>query len=263
MAIGGNYMIFCFSGTGNSLYVARKLHESEGGELINISDAVKEKRFKYKVEEDEKIGIVCPVYYWAIPTIVAEFIDQLIVESSAKPYVYAVLTCGGTIANADKMLGNLLKQRNLQLNSTFTVRMPGNYVMWYDVSDKEKQNLTLRTAEEEIKKIIGLIKDNKNGDFVSRRGPSITGILTPPSYNMSGFFRKTKKFYATDACISCGLCEKICPSEAIRLTSGKPEWIKEKCCRCTACINRCPTKAIQYGDSTKKRGRYVNPNVKF
>ena len=150
MAIGGNYMIFYFSGTGNSLYVAQKLHESEGGELISIYDAIKEKRFKYKVEEDEKIGIVCPVYYWAIPTVVYEFIDQLIVESSAKPFVYAVVTCGNFIGNADKMLGNLLKQRNLQLSSVFSVKMPGNYVMWYDVSDKEKQNLTLRSAEEEI-----------------------------------------------------------------------------------------------------------------
>ena len=263
MAIGGNYMIFYFSGTGNSLYAAQKLHESEGGELINVSAAIKEKRFKYKVKEGEKVGIVFPVYYFAVPTVLYEFIDELEIESSAKPFVYAVVTCGGTSGNADKMLGNLLKQRNLQLNSVFSIKMPGNYVMWYDVSDNEKQNLTLQEAEEEIKKIAGLLKANKEGDFVSNRGPGILGVLTYPSYKMSGICRKTKKFYATDACTSCGLCEKICPSETIQITSGKPEWIKEKCCRCTACINRCPTKAIQYGGSTKKRGRYVNPNVKF
>ena len=37
-------MIFYFSGTGNSFYVAEKLHNAEGGELINISDALKRKK---------------------------------------------------------------------------------------------------------------------------------------------------------------------------------------------------------------------------
>jgi Dissimilatory sulfite reductase (desulfoviridin), alpha and beta subunits len=262
MAIGGNYMIFYFSGTGNSLYAAQKLHESEGGELINVSDAIKEKRFKYKVKAGEKVGIVFPVYYFAVPTVLCEFIDKLEIESSARPFVYTVVTYGGFTGNADKMMGNLLKQRNLQLNSAFSIKMPGNHVMWFNVPDKKKKlDLTLHRAEEQIVKIAGLLGNNKEGDFVSNRG--YFAPLTPLSYKMSGIFRKTKKFYATDACTSCGLCEKICPSETIRLTSGKPEWIKEKCCRCTACINRCPTKAIQYGCSTKKRGRYVNPNVKF
>jgi len=252
-------MIFYFSGTGNSLYVAQKLHESEGGELINITDAINENRFKYEVKDDEKIGIVFPVYFFGLPTVLSEFIDQLVVESSAKPFVYTVVTYGGTMGNADKMLGKQLKQRNLQLNSAFSIKMPSNYVMMYDAPDKEKQNLTLQSAEKQIEKIAGLLASNKEGDFVSNRGP---GILTPIVYKMYGIRRKTKNFYITDACTSCGLCEEICPSKTVQLTSGKPEWINEKCSHCTACINRCPKEAIQYGNSTK-RGRYVNPNVNF
>lgn len=252
-------MIFYFSGTGNSLYAAQKLHENEGGELIDISDAMNKKRFKYMVKEDEKIGIVFPVYFYGLPTVVSEFIHQLTIDGNAKPFVYTVITCGGSIGNADKMLGNLLKQRNLQLNSAFSIKMPSNYVMMYGVPDKEKQNLTLRSAEKQIEEIVGLLKGNKEGDFVSNRGLS---ILTPLAYGLYGVFRKTKKFYATEACTSCGLCGEICPSETIKLTSGKPEWINEKCSHCSACINRCPAEAIQYGNSTK-RGRYVNPNVKF
>ena len=104
------------------------------------------------------------------------------------------------------------------------------------------------------------MESDKKGDFVSNRGLS---ILTPLAYRIYGIYRKTKKFYATNACTSCGLCEEICPSETIQLSSGKPEWINDKCSHCSACINRCPTKAIQYGNATKKRGRYVNPNVEF
>ena len=253
-------MIFYFSGTGNSLYVAQKLHEADGEELIDMASALKEKRFKYEVAEGEKIGIVFPVYFYGLPTIVAEFIGQLIIESSANPFIYTVITCGGSIGSADKMLANLLKQNNLELNSAFSVEMPSNYVIMYDVPDNEKQNITLDSAEKQIEKIVEFLESDKKGDFVSNRGLS---ILTPLAYRIYGIYRKTKKFYATDACTSCGLCEEICPSKTIQLSSGKPEWINEKCSHCSACINRCPTKAIQYGNATKKRGRYINPNVEF
>ena len=254
-------MIFYFSGTGNSLYVAQKLHESHEGELINISDAVNEKRFEYKVTEGEKIGIVFPVYFLGLPTVVSEFIDKLKIESNTKPFVYTVITCGGSLGNADKMLAKRLKQKNLQLNSAFSIKMPSNYVIMYDVPNREEQDLTLRSAEKQIKKIAELLKVNKKGDFVSHRG--YLAPLTPLLYRIYGIYRKTKNFYATDACTSCGLCEELCPSKTIQLTSGKPEWTKEKCSHCSACINRCPTGAIQYGNSTIKRGRYVNPNVNF
>lgn len=254
-------MIFYFSGTGNSLYVAQELQESGEGELINIADAMNKNRFKYEVKEDEKIGFVFPVYFYGLPTVVSKFIDQLTIESVAKPFVYTIITCGGSIGSTDKMLAKQLKQRNLQLNSAFSIKMPSNYVIMYDVPCTEKQNLTLKSAEKQIEKIVGLLKINKKGDFVSNRG--YFASLTPLLYRIYGIYRKTKKFYSTDACTSCGLCEEICPSKAIQITSGKPEWIKKKCSHCSACINRCPTEAIQYGNSTKKRGRYVNPNVEF
>lgn len=254
-------MIFYFSGTGNSLYVAQRLHENECGELIDIADARNKKSFKYKVTGQEKIGFVFPVYFLGLPTVVSKFIDQLIIESDEKPFIYTVITCGGSLGNADKMLAKRLKQRNLQLNSAFSIQMPSNYVMMYDVPAREEQNLTLQSAEKQIDKIVGLLKVNEKGDFVSHRG--YLAPMTPLLYRIYGIYRNTKKFYATDACTSCGLCEEICPSRVIQLTSGKPEWTKEKCSHCSACINRCPAKEIQYGDSTKNRGRYVNPNVKF
>ena len=253
-------MIFYFSGTGNSFYVAERLHESENRELINIADAVNEKQFKYSVADGEKVGIVFPVYFWGLPTIVSEFISHLTIENPGKPFIYTVITCGSAIGNAGKMLSKLLKERGLQLDSVFSVKMPDNYVMMFTLADEKKQNLTLQSAEKEIKKIAEHLKANEKNDF-SNRGHFAP--LTPLAYKLYGIYRKTKKFYATDKCTNCGLCEKICPSKAIEMTSKKPEWVKEKCSHCTACINRCPTKAIQYGNSTEKRERYTNPNVNF
>ena len=253
-------MIFYFSGTGNSLYVAEKLQEAENGELINIIDALNEKQFKYNVADGEKVGIIFPVYFWGLPTIVSEFISHLTIETPEKPFIYPVITCGSAIGNAGKMLSDLLKGRSLHLNSTFSVKMPDNYVMMFTLADEKKQSLKLQSAEKEIREIFEHLKTNEKGDFSSQ---GHFAPLTPLAYKLYGVYRKTKKFYATDKCTNCGLCEKICPSKAIKITSKKPEWIKEKCSHCTACINRCPTQAIQYGNSTKKRKRYINPNVNF
>lgn len=58
----------------------------------------------------------------------------------------------------------------------------------------------------------------------------------------------TDNFEVTDACISCGHCEDICPAYAIKLDEeGKPTWIKHECFMCFGCMRLCPCQAIRYG----------------
>jgi len=252
-------MIFYFTGTGNSLYVAQKIHDCEGGELINISQALKEKNFNYKIEEGEKIGIIFPVYYWGLPTVVHDFIRLLKLETEGTPFIYTVITCGGKARNADKYLENLLKPKNLSLNSSYSVLMPSNYIILHDTPSKEKINSSLANAEEEIQKVIEEIRNNKKGFFADHGLGHELSFFVQKLY---GTFRNTKKFYVSEKCTSCGQCEDICPSCTIQIKNGKPQWTQTKCSHCCACINRCPSLAIEYGNSSKRK-RYVNPNVKF
>ena len=66
-----------------------------------------------------------------------------------------------------------------------------------------------------------------------------------------------------EAAKKSGLCQKICPAQAIRLENRKPVWVKEKCILCLGCLHRCPRFAIQYGKHTQAHGQYVNPHVKL
>ena len=254
-------MIFYFTGTGNSLYVAQKIQEEDGGELIDISQTLNENNFSYTIKKGEKIGIVFPVYFWGLPTIVDEFVKQLKLETIDKnPFIYTVITCGSFSRNADKDLAKLLKSKNLELSSSYSVKMPTNYIMMHNTPNKDDINSSLTMAENQIEKLIIGVKNKKKGYFADQ-GPF--KIFSSFIYTIYGIYRKTKKFYVTKKCTNCGQCERICPSQAIKIENNKPKWIKEKCSHCSACINRCPSQAIEYGNSTKKWRRYVNPYVKF
>ena len=138
--------------------------------------------------------------------------------------------------------------------------MPDNYVLLSEVANKEKQKSIIKKADESIIKINDSIIKEEKGETIDKG--VIPNLITTIAYPLYRKGRKTKKFKVEENCVSCNLCEKICPVEAIKLVEGKPVWIKEDCVHCLGCINRCPVKAIQYGKSTKKRGRYVNPILK-
>lgn len=46
------------------------------------------------------------------------------------------------------------------------------------------------------------------------------------------------------ACIACGVCEGICPSDAITIDSHAV-IDPEQCIECGNCVAECPTKALE------------------
>ena len=86
-------IIFYFTGTGNSLHIARQLAE-EHTELLSIPQMVK--RGKYDFEADE-IGIVYPIYGHMPPYMVRQFIQKAKLKAG---YKFAVLTYGARKCDA-------------------------------------------------------------------------------------------------------------------------------------------------------------------
>lgn len=48
---------------------------------------------------------------------------------------------------------------------------------------------------------------------------------------------------AEDLCKGCTTCMRYCPTQAIRVQSGKAKIIREKCIDCGECVRRCPYRA--------------------
>ncbi len=243
-------MILYFTGTGNSLYVAKKL-SNENEKLISIADLMKQNNFIVELEEGEKLGLVFPVYFYTVPAIVREFLEKA--EINNPGYVYSVITCGGGTGQASAVLKKILAGKGIKLSYFKELLMPDNGMLFYQIPGTDKAGERLSGADEVIKSIQEDIKEEKESSIGNS---TVISDLMGLGYKMcSG----TKKYYAEDTCTGCGLCERNCPERVIKLENKRPVWTKENCCKCSSCINRCPVKAIQYGKSTKKRNRYVNP----
>lgn len=254
-------MIFYFSGTGNSLYIAKNIQKKSRATLISIVKELRENRtyYEYVLEEGEDIGFVFPVYAWAPPKMVLDFIDKVEFSNYKDNYIYSVVACGENIGDTMKLVDKKLKDKNLKLHSGFSAITPNNYIVLGDVDSKDIEEKKLKSLEEFLINVNKIISKKERGVFLTEKG-SIPWVLTNV---VSLIFNKscnsTKKFYADDKCIGCGICEKICPSSCISVKE-KPSW-KGDCTHCLSCINLCPTKAIQYGKNTKNKGRYKNPNI--
>ncbi|AFA49079.1 EFR1 family ferrodoxin [Acetobacterium woodii] len=255
-------MIFYFTGTGNSLYVAKTIGDELGEQSIDITKAMKEKSFVYRLSSDEKIGFVFPVYFYGVPSIVADFIAELKIEPNQekeiKPYVFGVMTCGGGMGGTPKMLEALLQKSGLPLNAGFEIKMASNYIMMYQPTAPDKQKKIQLSVDKKLKSIVTAITNNKKDDLSKRK----KSFLTKVAYPLYRHGRKTRLFYVDEKCNGCGKCAKICPVSAIEMENNKPIWIKKQCTHCTACINRCPQEAIQYGKKTPKWRRFENPILK-
>ena len=71
-------MVFYFSGTGNSQWVAKSVATAFSDRLIAIGDYFREgsEKPKFELEKGERIGFVFPVHSWGMPPIVKKFIKM-------------------------------------------------------------------------------------------------------------------------------------------------------------------------------------------
>jgi ferredoxin len=239
-------MIFYFSGTGNSLYAARKLAESLGE--TNVYSMKNYHITQEQVGENEKIGFVFPSYYGNLPRLVHKFIDEINIHPNA--WVYAVATMGGKFGRGCfAVLDKQLAQKEVELRYGNSVTMTANYIANYNPFGK-----TMKSNAKADKQLILIADDIRN----KKTGIKKNNITSDSLYKNIELL--DEKFYTEASCSGCGQCEKICPVNNIKLVDNAPAW-QHHCEHCMACIHWCPHKAIQYGKKTSKRRRYQNPDV--
>lgn len=119
-------MIFYFSGTGNSLWVARQLQESLQEPLYKLVDVLSSDQV-YALGEEERLGFVFPVYSWGPPEVVLEMISRL--RLSREPsFLYFVCTCGDDAGKTAEVFCKAVERRGWTCQAGYSVFMPNTYV---------------------------------------------------------------------------------------------------------------------------------------
>ena len=73
-------MIFYFSGCGNSKHVAETLAAGLTDQLVFIPEAARNNQYDYSLQDGERLGFVFPVYSWAPPKLVMDFVKKMSVQ---------------------------------------------------------------------------------------------------------------------------------------------------------------------------------------
>lgn len=245
-----NNIIFCFTGTGNSLETAEKI----AGVIENtrIYPMSGENGRALEKEKFDRVGFVFPVYFGGLPQQADRFLKNLDLGMNKESYLFAVGTYGGIPANAIRQTEAILKEKGAGIDYGRFIKMPDNYILMYDPG-KDHSKVQNKYREQ----ITGV------GREIGDRGqrPAKDSVRVVNWYNWWMLKRlpgKAAFYHISDTCTGCGVCRDICPAGNIALKDGRPV-IGGNCQSCVGCIQYCPQRAINYKDKTEKRGRYRNP----
>jgi len=250
-------IIYYFTGTGNTLAVARALAGQLGDtKLIPL------RRVAYYgavTQEADAVGIAFPVYFFDMPAIVRQFVFNILFGGN--PYIFGLATCGDRPGGALFRLSELLEEKTYTLSAGFSLVMPENYIGPVDLmGDAPHRGEKYAAARARIPEIAAAIRARKvlppegSNSGVLKTGGRISRYLATSVYNTPC------RLHATETCNRCGTCMKVCPTRNITVAEAGITW-GDDCTQCYACIHWCPQEAIEIGGRTKGKPRYHHPDV--
>jgi len=226
--------IFYFTGTGNSLFAARKIATSTEAKLVSIPQVICEQN----TYVDDCIGFVYPQYANGLPKMVRKFIESNTFEAD---YFFAVNLWSFIHINALGEIASLIP-----LNYGTYLKTPMNFI--FLLNSPKKPSDMLDKAKVRLERVVQDIINRKIKKIKPKKGIG----------NATKHFGESK-FMVSDTCTKCGTCIQVCPASNIALNDSVK--FESKCETCYACVNWCPAHAIYSNEATRKRRQYRNPYI--
>lgn len=242
-------MVFYFTGTGNSLYIAKQLDSHP----LSIPQVLRQSKTEFT---DEKIGIVAPIYGHEVPEMVKEFMRKTDFRTD---YFYMILTYGNRHGGAAELAEQLCKSCGITASYINVIRMVDNWLPAFDMEEQRKEE---KHVEEQLNMILCDLRAGKHMIAPVTKEDRVAHRQFLERMNKSPSDAWQHLLKIGEGCIGCGICEKVCPSSSIHVKDGRAVHIPGNCQTCLACAHACPQKAIGMTVPEKNpQARYRNEKI--
>ena len=116
--------LYVYTGTGNSLWVARQLAPELRDTTIEFMPHLSN---GFEVQADQ-VGIIFPVHIWGLPIRAVQFVNHLQVKPET--YLFALAVNAGQPAATLLQLQKLMSTRKGSLSLGYSIVLPSNYIPW-------------------------------------------------------------------------------------------------------------------------------------
>lgn len=237
-------VLYYFSGTGNTKWVAVKLRNCLRNYDIDLDIKSIEKDSKFNLRGYCFLVIGTPVYADIEPKLIEDFVKAIPpTEINVKCIIYS--TQGGDSCSAINRLSKMLKERGYNVVIEAMIKMPNNFYFnaGKKPSDEVIHNL-LQNAEDKVSQMAKDFNENKtvkaNTFFLKQKAGSMGGMAYRRAVP-----RISKNITSSDFCKKCGLCLRNCPRGNITFENGRAIF-HSNCILCLRCIYICPANAVLY-----------------
>jgi ferredoxin len=251
-----NISIYYFTGTGNSLKVARWTKGIAEEKHLNCEVFNIAKTNVHSIAPTDKenlIVFVSPVHGFNYPQVMLNFLyhfpkgsNNVILMNTRAGMRIGKWVTPGLSGVAFYLASLFLMVKGYKIQGMLPVDLPSNWISLHPGLNRKTIAFLHNKMEIRVVRNASLMLEGRKifpfllKEFI----PDL--ILSPVSltYYFIGRFVFSKTFIASWNCNKCKKCVESCPVKAIRLVDTRPYWTF-KCESCMRCMSFCPEGAIQ------------------
>ena len=244
-------VLFYFSGTGNSKYIAELFSQKMEGKCYSIEEAID---FSQLIKSEEVVGFCYPVYGSRVPRNMREFVQKFLADLKGKKLIIFA-TQWYFSGDGARVLTDLFPKNHVEVIYAEHFNMPNNISnsFWFRQVSEQKMEKKIFKAEKKLDTAIQNIKLGR----VKQRG--FSGFAKCLGELQGKFWQKestsvglvagsmedkiAKSIQINQDCTSCRICVKVCPVNNLKLENKVIEHNND-CIGCYRCVNKCPERAI-------------------
>ncbi len=252
-------IIFYYSNSGNTKLACQYIIKNIKSVEIGLFDIVK--NGIPNLNDYNIVGFAAFTDFLGPSKLVQTFIEKLPRQNNKPAFVFN--TYGFISGKTLKILDKWVTAKGFKVITGRSLHTPESYPPMiakgkgYEQSPSEKEMANFNSFISELDRLLYLLKEGKQ-ITIKKISIGLLNCLLPMFSRIKARRDMGKKYVDESLCTECGICEKLCPYGAIKL-SPNPVFNMNKCYGCWACYNHCPNKAI-YTKKYRGIGHYPKPD---